>query len=78
STPTKKNVAVALYFVGSVGGYREVSAAMGMSRSYVMEITTEVVRVLRDVTPFVVAFPRDQNGWNAVEAGFAARHGYPG
>ncbi|KAG3113835.1 hypothetical protein PI125_g6988 [Phytophthora idaei] len=36
-----KKVAGALYVLGSTGGYREVSAAMGMSRSYVMEITFE-------------------------------------
>ncbi|KAG6945785.1 hypothetical protein JG687_00017085 [Phytophthora cactorum] len=41
-----KKVAVAIYFVGSSGGYRELGTAMGMSRSYGMAITTEVVCVL--------------------------------
>ncbi|KAG6942247.1 hypothetical protein JG688_00018237 [Phytophthora aleatoria] len=51
---------------------------MGMSRSYVMEITTVVVRVLSETAPSVVSFPRAQRDWKAVEAGSASRHGYPG
>ncbi|ETO58882.1 hypothetical protein F444_22742, partial [Phytophthora nicotianae P1976] len=43
----EKKIAAALYFLGSAGGYREVGAAMGMSRSYVKEITAEVIRVLK-------------------------------
>ncbi|EEY55244.1 uncharacterized protein PITG_09146 [Phytophthora infestans T30-4] len=73
-----KKVAAALYFMGSTGGYREVGGAMGMCRSYVSEITAEVVRVLRAAAPQIVAFPRDQGGWDAIESEFAARHGYPG
>ncbi|KAG6963447.1 hypothetical protein JG688_00008144 [Phytophthora aleatoria] len=51
---------------------------MGMSRSYVMEITTEVVRVLNMTSSDVISFPRSRWGWDAVEAKFASRHGYPG
>ncbi|EGZ08021.1 hypothetical protein PHYSODRAFT_526067 [Phytophthora sojae] len=74
----EKKVAAALYFLGSTGGYREVGGAMGMSRSYVMEITTEVVRVLRAMAAAVISFPRRREDWDAIESGFAARHGYPG
>ncbi|KAE9021496.1 hypothetical protein PF005_g1218 [Phytophthora fragariae] len=74
----EKKVAAVLYFLGSVGGYREVGAAMSMARSYVMEITTEVVRVLNAVAPAVISFPRSRDGWTAVEDGFASPHGYPG
>ncbi|EEY63735.1 uncharacterized protein PITG_02218 [Phytophthora infestans T30-4] len=73
-----KKVAASLYFLGSSGGYRETGAAMGMSRSYVMEITSEVVRVLKIVAPQVISFPSNREEWNAVEAGFASKHGYPG
>ncbi|EEY57778.1 uncharacterized protein PITG_00354 [Phytophthora infestans T30-4] len=57
-----KKVAAALYFMGSTGGYREVG----------------VVRALRAAAPQIVAFPRDQGGWDAIKSEFAARHGYPG
>eukprot|EP00644_Phytophthora_capsici_P003580 jgi/Phyca11/116624/e_gw1.31.446.1 len=60
-----KKVAASLYFLGSSGGYRETGAAMGMSRSYVMEITTEVVRVLKIVAPRVISFPSNREEWNA-------------
>ncbi|KAF1779573.1 hypothetical protein JG687_00006837 [Phytophthora cactorum] len=51
---------------------------MGMSRSYVMEITTEVVRVLNMTSSDIISFPRSRWGWDTVEAKFASRHGYPG
>ena len=83
STPSKrhsyeKKIASALYFFASEGGYRETAAAMGMSKSYTMGIVKEVVRVLLTVAKRVISFPHDHEGWNAVEAAFSRRHGYPG
>ncbi|EEY60844.1 uncharacterized protein PITG_13589 [Phytophthora infestans T30-4] len=74
----EKKVAAALYFLGSSGGYREVGAAMGMSRSYVKEITDEVIHVLKLVACQVISFPRDRRRWNTIEDQFALRQGYPG
>ncbi|GMF65676.1 unnamed protein product [Phytophthora lilii] len=74
----EKKVAAALYFLGSKGGYREVGAAMGMSRSYVKEITTEVVRILRQGATNIIRFSNTLEDWEAIEAGFAMQHGYPG
>ncbi|ETN04008.1 hypothetical protein PPTG_23681 [Phytophthora nicotianae INRA-310] len=74
----EKKIAAALYFLGSAGGYREVGAAMGMSRSYVKEITAEVIRVLKLVACRVISFPRDRSRWSAIEDAFAIRHSYPG
>jgi hypothetical protein len=53
----EKKLAAALYFFGSLGGYREVGGAMGMSQGYLMEIVTEVVRVLIKVSSRIIAFP---------------------
>ncbi|GMF55204.1 unnamed protein product [Phytophthora fragariaefolia] len=55
----EKEIAASLFSLGSAGGYREAGAAMGMSRRYVKEITTEVVRVLKYVASSVISFPRD-------------------
>ncbi|KAE9181595.1 hypothetical protein PF004_g24496 [Phytophthora fragariae] len=74
----EKKVTAALYFLGSAGGYREAGGAMGMARSYVMEITTEVVRVLTGAASAVISIPRSRQRWRAVEDEFASRHGYPG
>eukprot|EP00644_Phytophthora_capsici_P007875 jgi/Phyca11/126503/e_gw1.63.88.1 len=74
----EKKVAAALYFLGSSGGYREVGAATGMSRSYVKKITDEVIRVLKLVAIQVISFPRDRRRWNTIEDQFALRQGYPG
>ncbi|KAF4142140.1 DDE superfamily endonuclease [Phytophthora infestans] len=38
----EKKIAAALYFFASPGDYREVVAAMGMNKSYVMDIVDEV------------------------------------
>ncbi|KAF1784485.1 hypothetical protein GQ600_9372 [Phytophthora cactorum] len=64
-----KKVAVAIYFVGSSGGYRELGAAMEMSRSYGMAITTEVVCVLNGASSQFFSFPMDRPGWSAIETG---------
>ncbi|KAF4144508.1 DDE superfamily endonuclease [Phytophthora infestans] len=74
----EKKVATALYFFASPGGYREVSAAMGMNKSYVMDIVDEVCRVLYLSACDAVSFPRYHQGWEDLQAGFAARRGYPG
>ncbi|KAG3054093.1 hypothetical protein PC121_g16448 [Phytophthora cactorum] len=46
---------------------------MVMSRSYVMEITTEVVRLLSETAPSVLSFPRAQQDRKAGR--LALRHG---
>lgn len=74
----EKKIAAALYFFASPGGYREVAAAMGMNKSYVMCIVDEVCRVLYLSACDAVSFPRDHQGWEDLQAGFAARRGYPG
>jgi hypothetical protein len=74
----EKKIAAALYFVASSGGYRETASAMGMNKSYVVDIVDEVARVLYRAAGEVVSFPRDRQGWDSVEQGFAARRGYPG
>ncbi|KAF4032365.1 DDE superfamily endonuclease [Phytophthora infestans] len=74
----EKKSAAALYSFASPSGYREVAAAMGMNKSYVMDIVDEVCRVLYLSTCDAVSFPRDHQGWKDLQAGFAARRGYPG
>ncbi|KAG6946894.1 hypothetical protein JG687_00016466 [Phytophthora cactorum] len=49
-----------------------------MSRSYVMAINTEVVRVLSMTASDIILFPRSRRGLDAVEAKFASRYSYPG
>ncbi|KAG3090166.1 hypothetical protein PI124_g16256 [Phytophthora idaei] len=44
-----------------------------MSRSYVMEITTEVARLLSETAPSVLSFPRAQRDRKAGR--LALRHG---
>ncbi|OWZ02215.1 LOW QUALITY PROTEIN: hypothetical protein PHMEG_00026263 [Phytophthora megakarya] len=65
-------------FLGSTGGYQELAAAMGMSRSYVLEVTNEVVRVLKSVAGAVISFPCECQECDAIESGFAERHVYHG
>ncbi|KAE9293343.1 hypothetical protein PR003_g24527 [Phytophthora rubi] len=74
----EKKVAAALYFLASVGGYAEVADAMKMTRSYVIDIVDEVVRVLNEAADSVICFSHDQRGWDRVESQFAVRWGYPG
>ncbi|KAF4149061.1 hypothetical protein GN958_ATG01825 [Phytophthora infestans] len=51
---------------------------MGMSKSYVIDIVDEVACVLHLVSKEVVSFPRDLDGWNAVQKDFMVRRVYPG
>nr|KAE8919287.1 hypothetical protein PF009_g30404 [Phytophthora fragariae] len=74
----EKKCAAALYFFASVAGYSEVADAVGMAKSYVIDIVDEVVRVLYDTADDVICFPSNQHGWDAVESDFARRCGYPG
>jgi hypothetical protein len=48
-----------------------------MSQGYLMEIVTEVVRVLIKVSSRIIAFPSTMKEWRRVERGFASRHNYP-
>ncbi|KAE9289727.1 hypothetical protein PF008_g25818 [Phytophthora fragariae] len=74
----EKKVAAALFFLASVSGYREAGGALGMSKSYVIDIVDEVVRVLCEAADAVICFPHNKCGWVSVERHFAARCGYPG
>ncbi|ETP06417.1 hypothetical protein F441_17195 [Phytophthora nicotianae CJ01A1] len=74
----EKKIAAALYFFASSGGYRETATAMGMNKSYVIDIVDEVARVLYVVSKKAVSFPRDLDGWDAVQKDFMVRCGYPG
>ncbi|KAL3671894.1 hypothetical protein V7S43_002561 [Phytophthora oleae] len=69
----EKKVAAALHFFASSGGYRETAAAMGMNKSYVIDIVDEVARVLYAVADDVIAFPSCQDGWDDIERNFAVR-----
>ncbi|KAE9061277.1 hypothetical protein PF010_g29876 [Phytophthora fragariae] len=62
----EKKCAAALYFFASVAGYSEVADAVGMAKSYVIDIVDEVVRVLYDAADDVICFPSNQHGWDAV------------
>ncbi|KAF4143657.1 hypothetical protein GN958_ATG07177 [Phytophthora infestans] len=53
----EKNVAATLWFLGRFGGgHREIVAAIDLSRSYVMEIMTEVGRALNKATSTTISF----------------------
>ncbi|ETP34517.1 hypothetical protein F442_17183 [Phytophthora nicotianae P10297] len=43
---------------------------MGMNKSYVIDIVDEVARVLYVVSKKAVSFPRDLDGWDAVQKDF--------
>lgn len=73
----RKIVAVALYFLGFAGGYREVGSLWGCrglrdGDHYGSRACAERNR------PCCRFVPRDHRGWETIEASFALRHGYPG
>ncbi|KAE9071215.1 hypothetical protein PF010_g25959 [Phytophthora fragariae] len=63
----EKKVAAALFFLASVSGYREAGGALGMSKSYVIDIVDEVVRVLCEAADAVICFPHNKCGFMSVE-----------
>ncbi|KAG9411266.1 putative nuclease harbi1 [Aphanomyces cochlioides] len=66
----EKKVAMLLYFLGSEGGYREVSAAFGVSKTWCIEIIGVMSVALAKAAKEWIKLPRDSDEWNAVERGF--------
>jgi DDE superfamily endonuclease len=74
----QKKVGIFLYYLGSQGGYREVEAVFGVSKSWAVETVAVVMDVVAGMSKRYICWPKDAEDWDRVELGFYSKHGVPG
>ncbi|KAF0703292.1 hypothetical protein AaE_015447 [Aphanomyces astaci] len=74
----EKKVAVVLYFLGSQGGYREVAAVFGMSKSWCQNIVHIFAEVLAGMASSWIHLPTSDLEWQQVELGFRSNQNMSG